>query len=287
MLRETEFPHAANVPPTEQARRLQLGCGARHHPAWSNLDLHAQHASVGRHDVTRPLPFPDRHFDAVYHAHLLEHLPRTEALPFLRECWRVLKPGGILRVVVPDLEQIVRLYLAVLDDAWQGSADARRRHAWAVLEMYDQTVRNEPGGEMVAYLRGAAACDFAWYRLGADGRIIRQHLERIVLPETPPRLTRRLAGLCRGWRERLVRWLLGDEYALLQMGRFRRGGEVHQWMYDRQSLREIVTAAGFGAFRVANAGESAIPGWADDHLDTQADGTPVKPDSLYAEADRP
>jgi SAM-dependent methyltransferase len=287
MLRETEFPDTAHVPTAAQPRRLQLGCGARYHPAWINLDLHPQHASVGQHDVTRPLPFPDGHFDAVYHAHLLEHLPRAEALPFLRECWRVLRPGGVLRVVVPDLEQIARLYLAALDDAWQGDSDAARRHAWAVLELYDQTVRDQPGGEMVKYLRGAAACDLAWHRLGADGRIIRQHLERIVPPDTPPGLARRLAGLCRGWRERLVRWLLGDEYALLQLGRFRRGGEVHQWMYDRQSLREIVTAVGFDAFRVVSADESAIPGWEDDHLDTQTDGTPVKPDSLYAEAVRP
>ena len=288
MLREMDFPAAADaVTSTDRPRRLQLGCGGRFHPAWINLDLHPQHASVARHDVTTPLPFPDRHFDAVYHAHLLEHLPRSQALAFLRECLRVLRPGGVLRVVVPDLEQIARLYLAALDVAWHGDAEAQKRHAWAVLEMYDQTVRDQPGGAMLDYLRGAEACDLAWVRLGADGRIIRQHLERVVPPVALPGLARRLARLCRGWRERLVRWLLGDEYALLQVGRFRCGGEVHQWMYDRQSLREIVTAAGFSAFRLTAVDESRIVGWADAHLDTQPDGTPVKPDSLYAEAVRP
>ncbi len=284
MFRETEVPVIADAPTVDRPRRLQLGCGSRFHPAWANLDLHPQHPSVRAHDVTAPLPFPDRHFDAVYHAHLLEHLPRAQALPFLRECFRVLTPRGILRVVVPDLEQIAELYLAALDDAWHGDAGARQRHAWTVLEMYDQVVRDRPGGAMLDYLRGAAACDVAWYRLGADGRIIRQHLERITLPAGTGR---RLASLCSGWRERLVRWLLGREYALLQIGRFRAGGEVHQWMYDRQSLREIVTAAGFAEFRLTGAGESAIPGWAAEHLDTQPDGTPIKPDSLYAEAVRP
>src|SRR5436309_15010871 len=98
MLRETDFPATADLATlAERPRCLQLGCGARFHPAWINLDLHPQHASVARHDVTTPLSFPDRHFDAVYHAHLLEHLPRPHALPFLRECLRVLRPGGILR----------------------------------------------------------------------------------------------------------------------------------------------------------------------------------------------
>ena len=58
-------------------------------------------------------------------------------------------------------------------------------------------------------------------------------------------------------------------------------------MYDRQSLRELLTEAGFAAFQLTTAGDSAIPGWADDRLDTQPDGAAAKPDSLYAEAVRP
>src|SRR5262245_1221859 len=90
---------------------LNIGCGARFHPAWINLDLAPQHPSILQHDVTLPLPFPAEGFDAVYHAHVLEHLPRERARFCLSECARVLRPGGILRVVVPDLEQIARLYL--------------------------------------------------------------------------------------------------------------------------------------------------------------------------------
>src|SRR3989338_5668159 len=54
--------------------------------------------------LLRPLEFADNTFYAVYHSHLLEHLPKRYVPVFLQECWRVLKPGGILRVVVPDLE---------------------------------------------------------------------------------------------------------------------------------------------------------------------------------------
>jgi hypothetical protein len=85
----------------------------------------------------------------------------------------------------------------------------------------------------------------------------------------------------------MIRWLLGREYELLQLGRFRKSGEVHLWMYDRHSLRELLTGAGFVAFRLPSARESAIPGWTDAHLDTLESGEPAKPDSLYAEAARP
>src|SRR6476646_9135325 len=90
--------------PPQTPALLNLGCGQRFHPAWTNLDLTPTDSSIRRWDVTASLPFADASFDAVYHSHLLEHLPAEKALPFLRECRRVLKPGGTLRIAVPDLE---------------------------------------------------------------------------------------------------------------------------------------------------------------------------------------
>jgi predicted SAM-dependent methyltransferase len=61
-------------------------------------------------DVRDPLPFAAATFEAVYASHLLEHLYLADALRLLRECLRVLRPGGTLRLVVPDLGAIVREY---------------------------------------------------------------------------------------------------------------------------------------------------------------------------------
>jgi len=58
------------------------------------------------HDLRNPLPY-ESEVDAVYRSHLLEHLDKPIALGFIKENYRVLKSGGILRVVVPDLYSLV------------------------------------------------------------------------------------------------------------------------------------------------------------------------------------
>jgi SAM-dependent methyltransferase len=62
-------------------------------------------------DATRHIPLPDRSADLVYSSHMLEHLDRREAKSFLTEARRVLVPGGIVRLVVPDLERLAREYV--------------------------------------------------------------------------------------------------------------------------------------------------------------------------------
>ena len=111
--------------------------------------------------------------------------------------------------------------------------------------------------------------------------------QRREVPAKSPTWRDRVNGWLFGsWRERLIRWLLGTEYPLLQMGRFRRAGEVHHWMYDRVSLRELLVAAGSVHFRCVGPTESAVPGWSAYDLDTTADGEVCKPDSLFVEARR-
>ena len=67
-------------------------------------------ADVIRHDVRKRLPLGESSFDAVYHSHFLEHLSPRRARSFTAECRRVLKEGGIIRVVVPDWAYYARIY---------------------------------------------------------------------------------------------------------------------------------------------------------------------------------
>jgi predicted SAM-dependent methyltransferase len=62
-------------------------------------------------NVARRIPHASGTADAIYSSHMIEHLVRDDAWTFLRECHRVLKPGGRLRLVVPDLHALVHEYL--------------------------------------------------------------------------------------------------------------------------------------------------------------------------------
>ncbi|HEY6187410.1 MAG TPA: methyltransferase domain-containing protein [Pyrinomonadaceae bacterium] len=275
---------------------LNLGCGSRFHPAWVNVDFDARDASVLSHDLRRGVPFPDEQFEVVYHSHLLEHFPRPEARAFLRETYRVLKPGGTTRIAVPDLEKIAQVYLQAVEEAARGDEQWRRRYEWIILEVLDQTVRERPGGEMGDYLRRTEMSEkaFVLQRLGVSAQEIMEAAEQVRSNSSATAegakassLSQRLQRLRRApayLRESLVRALLGAEYESLQLGRFRRSGDPHLWMYDRYSLAELLRDAGFRDPQPMGAAESRIPGWADYHLDTEPDGTIYKPDSFYMEA---
>ena len=89
--------------------RLHLGCGDNVKADWLNVDLHP--AADLRLDVRRRWPFPDGCAREVYAEHLFEHLAwPDEGGHFLAEAHRVLRPGGTLRLSVPDLARHVRAY---------------------------------------------------------------------------------------------------------------------------------------------------------------------------------
>jgi predicted SAM-dependent methyltransferase len=119
--------------------RLNLGCGLMTPQGWINIDGSwnarlAKHPFLRRtlttlgfltkeqlgipwdsgvfiHDIRKPLPFDDECATAVYASHVLEHLYFEEGQQLIREAFRVLEGGGILRVVVPDLHALAEEYL--------------------------------------------------------------------------------------------------------------------------------------------------------------------------------
>jgi SAM-dependent methyltransferase len=152
---------------------LNLGCGYRTSPRCINIDwspaIRLRASKLGRrlapyiagrdrweafqgdagevlpHDLRRGIPFPDSSADAVYHSHVLEHLDRNMVPRFLAEIKRVLRPGGIHRIVVPDLELQARAYLSSLERALDDPA-LGDEHETRVTALIEQMVRREAHG---------------------------------------------------------------------------------------------------------------------------------------------
>lgn len=93
---------------------LNLGCGTDYKEGWINIDNNSddniQKLDLNW-DLREPLPFDDNSVDFIFHEHFMEHLTVEEGQVSVKDCLRVLKPGGVLRIATPDLELAVDKYL--------------------------------------------------------------------------------------------------------------------------------------------------------------------------------
>lgn len=78
--------------------KINLGCGGNKLPGWTNYDAEV--------DISQPLPFGDNEVDFMLAEHVVEHISFHEAYRFFEECYRVLKPGGIARILTPGIDRI-------------------------------------------------------------------------------------------------------------------------------------------------------------------------------------
>jgi predicted SAM-dependent methyltransferase len=270
---------------------LNLGCGKHYNSDWTNVDFVSTGPGVIAHNLSKGVPYEDASFDVVYHSHVLEHFSKNDGQKFIHECNRVLKPGGIIRIAVPDLETLANEYLknlriASIDDSALNEAN----YDWSVIELMDQMVRKESGGEMASYWMQNEIINeqHVANRMGWEFRQFRQSLNRIET--TSSSSAKRPIFNISKLKQRIIRRIfrkqykeLSDQKDMLELGRFRVSGEVHQWMYDRYSLKRLLENTGFSQPSVKAAITSDIPNWSLYELDA-INGIVRKPDSLFMEA---
>jgi len=94
---------------------LHIGCGERYIPGFIHIDVR----KFPHVDICTPgdnlSMFQDNSVDLIYNCHVLEHFRRNDMEKVLKEWYRILKPGGILRIAVPDFEKLVEVYLKYKD----------------------------------------------------------------------------------------------------------------------------------------------------------------------------
>lgn len=91
--------------------RINLGSGHWKLPGWINVDLDRASRPDVCADLAAGLPFRDASADYLHTEDFIDQLDLEHARGFLRECHRILRPGGVLRVLTPDVERLARLYL--------------------------------------------------------------------------------------------------------------------------------------------------------------------------------
>jgi len=102
---QPSFPKLGN-----EALYLHLGCGLVNHPKFINIDaMRAPHIHYIRNIEDLSL-FKDNSVDLIYASHCLEHFSHLRISQVLAEWYRTLKPGGILRLSVPDFDLLINIY---------------------------------------------------------------------------------------------------------------------------------------------------------------------------------
>jgi len=121
--------------------KLHLGCGARYIPSFIHIDFADFPHIDYKCNINDLSMFNDNTVDLIYCSHALEYFDRQKALQVLKEWYRVLKEGGVLRIAVPDFEAIVKVYLKYKNLEQQG----------ILGPLYGRMVVKTPEGEKVLY----------------------------------------------------------------------------------------------------------------------------------------
>jgi len=155
----------ANGGRIDTPRKLEIGSGTDPQPGYEHLDSRPDLPCLEHvHDIQDRLPFRDHTFDEILSRSCLEHVSWRVVTGILRDWHRVLKPGGTLRVYVPDFEYLCRMYLAGKHDehlhpSYVEAADTLlggyTTNAWAMIKMF--------GGQEYPANFHAAGYDFATF----------------------------------------------------------------------------------------------------------------------------
>lgn len=273
----------------EKLNYLNVGCGSKYHKLWVNVDMSSNSKDVISANLLKGIPFSDNEFDVVYHSQVLEHIPKEKAENFIKECYRVLKPNGIIRVVVPDLENIVDEYKKYLNKNLEEPTDLSiANYDWIMIEMFDQMVRNQSGGQFSEYFNRPEIINekYVFERMGFSAKKIRNEylskdskfIRNFKMAFSSFNMFKKAIKY---GTNRIFQKTLQSKAS--QIGNFRLGGEIHMWMYDRYSLSKLLLDCGFTDVSIKNPFESDIPNWKKYELDVK-DDLVYDPKSLFMEA---
>lgn len=169
---------------------LHLGCGHRRLPGYTHIDSRKETEPDIVADVADLHMLPDRSAKVIYACHVLEHIPRPHVFCVLEEWRRVLEPGGLLRLSVPDFHVLAELYLYDAVSMWRligplmgGQRNSEDAHHIAFDKEYLSWILTEAGYIHIRpwYPGQMHPVDYDDYSLARiDGRYISLNLEAVA-----------------------------------------------------------------------------------------------------------
>jgi SAM-dependent methyltransferase len=266
---------------------LNIACGNSfvEDDSWLNLDFAPASPAVKPANLLGRLPCPDNSLKLVYSSHFLEHIPYSGVNKFLSECYRVLAKGGVIRLVVPDLENICREYLRCRDLGEHEKAN------FCIIELLDQCVRTKVGGRLGEYLNMlkqnpteyAPMIEYVKNRTGDD---VLNSPSIMSLPPRPmlDKVKHKISQKLLSTRIHLLTSLLPSAFRQQNVS-FASVGEKHAWMWDFYTLSEKLAEVRFRDIQKVGFDSSRTAEFPLIPLDMNPDGTPRKGhSSLYVEA---
>lgn len=270
---------------------LNIACGSTYiaNQDWLNLDYSPDSDYVTHANLLGRLPLNDSSVDFIYSSHFVEHIPTSKLNMFFTECLRILKPGGYIRLVLPDLDELCQEYLLQ-----RGAGNNEKAH-FITLELIDQCVRNEPGGALAKYYKSILSnknseiLDYIKLRTGEDLRnmaVDNDSLRQSKIFNYLKNPKETLTGLERLYCRLLVS-LLPSAFREQNIS-LTSVGEKHAWVYDFSTLSSILNKLGFNTIEKLNFNNTNIPDFPLFPLDYTSDGFPRKgQESMYIEASKP
>lgn len=186
--------------------------------------------------------------------------------------------GGEIRLVTPDLENICKKYLEILEQVKETEQKFEGKYEFITIELLDQLTRNCRGGLLGEYLnREDIDKDFVQERLGLVFENSHMSLMEKIKKQPVKALKRGTEMvLCKifGWTDFYKKWAIGN---------FHFSGEVHKWVYDSYSLEKLLIEAGFSKVVITQCNISKIENFEKYNLENHHIGQSKISNSLYIE----
>ena len=232
---------------------VNLACGARYinQSNWINLDFNSESKNVIKANLINKIPLENNSVDFVYSSHFIEHLDNKDLNKLLDEIYRILKPGGILRLSTPNFEYLVKEYVNLLKEK-ELNNEIKNKIKYLKLLIIDQFFRIKSGGNLKSfYLNLNENLIKYCQEIGGDFKKnkkkdekFRTKLSRITVQKVFYKLRIIIALLI------VPKFFKEKNISMSQPG------ELHKWIYDYFKLKDILIKNGFVKVYKLQAGET-------------------------------